>query len=118
MHQFGFQISCEWIENHKKVLKIVHGNEWFYLAIEGLMEVWKYQEVVSTRLEYLKYLNMKAYYSQVMDVVTSMEGDLKTNVLQVINGNITEHLCTMKEFILFAFERIKFDYELRKMLLS
>ena len=96
----------------------MRGNEWFYIAIEGLIEVWKYQKVISYRLEYLKYLNMRTYYNHVMDVVTSMEGDLKTNILQVINGNVTEHSCTMKEFILFGFERLKFDYELRKMILS
>ena len=118
MQQVGFKITCEWIENRTKVLKIVHGDEWLYLALDGLLELWKHKDIISTRLEYLKYLNMKDYYNQVMNIVTSMEGDLRRNVLHISNGEVTEQLCIMKEIILYGFDRLKFDFDVRKMLLS
>lgn len=111
----GINIACEWIENARKILKLERNAESVYLAYDSLHELWKVGDVINTRFEILKNLEYKTYYDEVIKTVSAMAGDMKQNVVAVMNGTCCEQTCITKELLLYGVDKILWDIDLHNL---
>ncbi|XP_071054857.1 uncharacterized protein [Onthophagus taurus] len=112
----GVTCSSQWIENVRKVLKMERGSEIFYLAYDSLHELWKLSDLVSSRVEVLNCMEYKNYYDSVIDVVSTMQGDIKSNILVASNGVPSEHLCVTKELLVYGMDKVLLDLDLHALM--
>lgn len=111
----GVSISCDWMENVCKILKLERGGEYVYIAYESLHELWNVADLVATRLKLLRTVNYKAYYDSVINALAAMDGDVKRNMLTMLNESCSEQICISKEVMLYNFDKILLDVDLFKL---
>lgn len=108
------KISYDCFDGVNKILKMEKHGECLYISHEGLIELWHIIELINIRIENLKVLDYGKYYKNFIERLSMMEGDVKTNMENLIEGLKSESVCITKELMTYGLKKIMFDLQFYK----
>lgn len=112
----GIKISVEWIENNsKKIIKIQHATDVFYISYEALHEMWKLADVILSRIELLKLLDYNKYYGEILQCAGMLQGNVRERIEYALNSTISEQASITKELMMYEMDRIFCDLDFQTM---
>lgn len=108
------KISYECFDGINKVLRMDKNGECLYISQEGLLELWQLIELINIRIENLFNLNYGRYYKNIIESLSMMVGDVRSNMGNLIVGPPSESACITKELMVYAIKKIAFDLQFYK----
>lgn len=114
LHNLNIRMTFGCFDGVNKILKLEKNGGCLYIAYEGLLELWRLQELIDSRLDNLKSIEYGKYYKELIDALIAGEGDLKENVEKVMNGTVSERVCITKELLVYGLRKMYRDVQLLK----
>lgn len=106
------RVSFDRTENNRRILKASVGTDSVYLSYESLRELWKLDDVITSRLELLKSYDFAQFYYNSLNLATTFVGDLKQRLDVVFNQNVNECVMMFKELMLNRVDQVLYDFDL------
>lgn len=115
----GVRISSECVEGMTNILKMQKEGDVLYLSYAGMEELWNLEELIRARLKYLASLNYRKYFREIAEYIGKKEERLNVTEINMeldilLNGQVSEHACILKEVMLYNPEVLMSYAELLK----